>query len=61
MNEGEYKVMGLAPYGKPIYAERILSEIITGNVDGSFVLNRKYFQYEYSDSMVRANLFQAFF
>lgn len=61
MNEGEYKVMGLAPYGKPVFADRILAEIVTGNPDGSFVLNRKYFQYEHSDSMVRADRFEKFF
>lgn len=53
--------MGLAPYGKPVFADRILAEIVTGNPDGSFVLNRKYFQYEHSDSMVRADRFEKFF
>lgn len=42
VNEDEYKVMGLAAYGKPIYAERIRSMIDIKD-DGSFTLNKKYF------------------
>lgn len=45
VNSGEYKVMGLAPYGKPVYRDLILSEIIDLKEDGSFKLNMKYFDY----------------
>jgi carbamoyltransferase len=42
---GEYKLMGLAPYGEPVYADRILSELIDLEEDGSFKLNLWYFDY----------------
>ena len=45
VNSGEYKVMGLAPYGRPVYRELILSELIDLKEDGSFKLNMKYFNY----------------
>jgi len=45
VNSGEYKVMGLAPYGRPIYRDLILSELIDLKEDGSFKLNMKYFDY----------------
>ena len=45
VNSGEYKVMGLAPYGEPKYADIILSELIDLKDDGSFRLNMKYFNY----------------
>ncbi|MGD0279872.1 MAG: carbamoyltransferase N-terminal domain-containing protein, partial [Smithella sp.] len=45
VNSGEYKVMGLAPYGRPIYRELILSELMDLKEDGSFKLNMKYFNY----------------
>ncbi|OHB97197.1 MAG: hypothetical protein A2W74_00695 [Planctomycetes bacterium RIFCSPLOWO2_12_38_17] len=45
VNSGEYKVMGLAPYGKPKYKDLILSELIDLKEDGSFKLNMKYFNY----------------
>jgi carbamoyltransferase len=44
-NSGEYKLMGLAPYGKPVYAELIREKIITIKADGSFRLNPEYFAY----------------
>ncbi len=43
VNEGEYKVMGLAPYGKPVYAELILERLLSRNADGSFSLDMRYF------------------
>jgi carbamoyltransferase len=43
VNSGEYKVMGLAPYGEPEYADLILNELIDLKKDGSFKLNMKYF------------------
>ena len=45
VNSGEYKVMGLAPYGIPKYKELILRELIDLKEDGSFKLNMKYFNY----------------
>ena len=45
VNSGEYKVMGLAPYGLPKYKDLILKEIIDLKDDGSFRLNMKYFNY----------------
>ena len=45
VNSGEYKLMGLAPYGSPKYAETILRELIDLKEDGSFRLNLKYFDY----------------
>ncbi len=45
VNSGEYKVMGLAPYGKPVYKDIILSELLDLKEDGSFRMNMKYFDY----------------
>jgi carbamoyltransferase len=45
VNSGEYKVMGLAPYGNPVYVKRILDELIDLREDGSFRLNQEYFNY----------------
>ena len=45
VNSGEYKVMGLAPYGEPTYVDLIYRELIDLKEDGSFTLNQKYFNY----------------
>ncbi|MDP8289655.1 MAG: carbamoyltransferase [Candidatus Susulua stagnicola] len=45
VNSGEYKLMGLAPYGEPKYKDLILSELMDLKEDGSFKLNMKYFNY----------------
>jgi carbamoyltransferase len=45
VNSGEYKVMGLAPYGQPKYAQRILDHLIDLKPDGSYHLNMQYFNY----------------
>ena len=45
VNSGEYKVMGLAPYGEPKYKKVILDNLIDLKKDGSFKLNMKYFNY----------------
>jgi carbamoyltransferase len=45
VNSGEYKVMGLAPYGKPIYADVIKKYLIDIKEDGSFALDMSYFNY----------------
>ena len=51
VNSGEYKVMGLAPYGRPIYKEIILNNLINIKSDGTFKLNMDYFSFPYSDYM----------
>jgi carbamoyltransferase len=43
VNSGEYKLMGLAPYGKPVYRDLILKELVEIKDDGSLKLNMKYF------------------
>ncbi len=45
VNSGEYKVMGLAPYGEPRYVNKILDNLIDVKPDGSFLLNQEYFDY----------------
>src|SRR5262245_20282201 len=47
VNEGEYKVMGMAPYGKPRYTDKVWELIQLGD-DGSFRLNMEYFSFHYS-------------
>jgi carbamoyltransferase len=44
-NSGEYKLMGLAPYGEPRYVDRLFEEVIDLREDGSFRLNMRYFNY----------------
>ncbi len=60
VNSGEYKLMGLAPYGAPVYAQKILDELIDLKDDGSFKLNMKYFAYCYGLRMVNRR-FEALF
>lgn len=45
VNSGEYKVMGLAPYGEPKYVDLIYKYLVDLKEDGSFTLNQKYFNY----------------
>ncbi len=45
VNSGEYKIMGLAPYGEPKYADLIMDNLIDVKEDGSFRLNQDYFDY----------------
>jgi len=45
VNSGEYKLMGLAPYGKPIYAEIIRSHLVDIKLDGTFRLDLSYFKF----------------
>ena len=51
VNSGEYKLMGLAPYGKPKYKDVILKNIIDYKCDGSYRLNLKYFDFHYGNRM----------
>jgi len=54
VNSGEYKLMGLAPYGEPKYVDLILHELIDLKEDGSFRLNMKYFNYGVGLTMTNA-------
>jgi|GEM_PF-6699 len=45
INSGEYKMMGLAPYGRPIYADKILQNIVDVKADGSIEMNMDYFSF----------------
>jgi carbamoyltransferase len=60
VNSAEYKVMGLAPYGKPIFADIILRELVSLKDDGSFRLKMKYFAYDYGLTMTN-NRFHTLF
>ena len=60
VNSGEYKVMGLAPYGKPVHFDRIMKDMVRLNEDGSFKLNMKYFSYDYGLTMTNG-AFDEFF
>ncbi len=51
VNSGEYKVMGLAPYGEPVYKDLILEKLVDVKPDGSFWLNQEYFGYCTTDYM----------
>jgi carbamoyltransferase len=51
VNSGEYKVMGLAPYGEPKYVQMILDELIDLKEDGSIRLNMDYFSFPFSSRM----------
>jgi carbamoyltransferase len=51
VNSGEYKLMGLAPYGEPIYAELMMDKLIDLKDDGSFRMDMSYFAYTYKDVM----------
>ncbi|UTP72348.1 carbamoyltransferase [Alteromonas sp. LMIT006] len=52
VNAGEYKLMGLAPYGKPVYADIIKRHLIDIKADGSFALNLDYFDFMVGERMV---------
>src|SRR5260370_29412597 len=60
VNSGEYKLMGLAPYGQPKYRDVILRELIDLKDDGSFRLNMKYFNYGVGLTMTNAAFNQLF-
>ena len=51
VNSGEYKVMGLAPYGNPIYVDLIKNNLIKVEEDGIYQLDMSYFSFTYSDYM----------
>lgn len=60
VNSGEYKVMGLAPYGKPIFSDKIINELIDLKEDGSFRLNMSYFSFA-TDLKMATNKMATFF
>ena len=61
VNSGEYKLMGLAPYGQPVHADLIRRELIDINEDGSFRLNLKYFSYAHSLTSMTSGAFHDLF
>lgn len=60
VNSGEYKMMGLAPYGDPIYVDIILNNLINLNADGSFQLNFSFFDFTSEKSMINKNFVKLF-
>ncbi len=60
VNSGEYKVMGLAPYGKPKFKNLILKYLIDLKEDGSFRLNQKFFDYSSNLKMINNNFINLF-
>ncbi len=60
VNSGEYKLMGLAPYGNPIYENKIINNLIDIKEDGSFFLDQKYFNYATGLTMVNDNFSKLF-
>jgi len=60
VNSAEYKVMGLAPYGKPVHFDRIMKEMVHLKEDGSFKLDMKYFAYDHGLRMT-SGAFDEFF
>ncbi len=60
VNSGEYKLMGLAPYGRPLYKDIILNELVDLKDDGSFRMNMKYFGFCNSVRMTNARFNRLF-
>ena len=60
VNSGDYKFMGLAPYGRPIYADLLKEHIIDIKEDGSFRLNLEYFDYQYGRAMINSKFEELF-
>ncbi len=54
VNSGEYKLMGLAPYGEAKYKNLILDNLINIKDDGSFKLNMDYFSFQYANTMIKS-------
>lgn len=67
VNSGEYKLMGLAPYGiedseeTKVFIEKIKSEVVDIKEDGSIFLNQKYFKYTYGLRMIKEKSFKSLF
>ena len=60
VNSGEYKLMGLAPYGEPTYAQKIYDQLIDLKGDGSFRLNMQYFDYGAGLTMTNSRFAELF-
>lgn len=60
VNSGEYKLMGLAPYGDPIYVDLILERIVKIFDDGSIKLNLKYFDFTRANGMYSSHMIKLF-
>jgi carbamoyltransferase len=60
VNSGEYKLMGLAPYGRPVYRDAILEHLIDLKEDGSFWLDMRYFNYCQGLTMTNRRFHQLF-
>lgn len=54
VNSGEYKLMGLAPFGQPKYVDRIYAHLLEARDDGSFTMNQRYFNYRGGLKMTNA-------
>lgn len=61
VNSGDYKFMGLAPYGQPIYYDKIKEHIIEIKPDGSYRLNMEYFDYWRGGTMINEDKFATLF
>lgn len=60
VNGGEYKLMGLAPFGRPVYRDRILTDLIDLRPDGSFTIDASYFGYLAGRSMTTSKFDRLF-
>jgi carbamoyltransferase len=60
VNSGEYKMMGLAPYGRPLYTDLILENLIHFNIDGSYQLNLDFFDFTNNNKMVTKKFIKLF-
>lgn len=60
VNSGEYKLMGLAPYGNPVYYDMLMKHMIDVKRDGSFRLNLDYFDFQHGRTMISSKFGQLF-
>lgn len=60
VNSGDYKLMGLAPYGRPVYYQLIKDKLIDVKSDGSYRLNLEYFDFHYGRAMTNNRFAQLF-
>ena len=60
VNSGDYKLMGLAPYGRPVYSRLIKENLIDIKPDGSYRLNMEYFDYQYGRAMTNERFAELF-
>ncbi len=60
VNSGEYKMMGLSPFGEKVYVDKILNELVEVYEDGSFEINKKYFNF-FGDKKIITSELEKFF